>query len=56
MYKCSCCGKIFDEPVKKFAYSEYWGAPAFDDYYESPCCGEWFDEYEEDEESEDEEE
>lgn len=49
MYRCAECGRIFDEPITTSYESEFWGAPGFTDYWESPCCHSWFTEIEESE-------
>ena len=51
-YKCCVCGKIFDEPIEQFEYSEYWGAGGWTGYWVSPCCKEPFDELPDDDDEE----
>lgn len=53
LYRCCECGKIFDEPLKQYEHTEFWGVPEWSGYYVSPCCKESFDEYDESEELED---
>ena len=56
MFKCECCGEIFEEPNrKKYCVGYYGSAPAYDTESTCPHCGEDnFDEYNEgDEEDED---
>ncbi len=45
MYKCDCCGKLFEEP-KMIAESrgEYWGMSCYEKIAVSPCCEEDFTE------------
>ena len=46
MYKCDCCGKLFETP-KMIAESrgEYWGVPCYEKIAVSPCCEEDVKEY-----------
>lgn len=53
VYRCCSCGKVFDEPMKQYERSEFWGAPGWTGYYVSPCCKEAFDEIDDDEVLED---
>ena len=48
MYKCDCCGKLFETP-KMIAESrgEYWGVPCYEKIAVSPCCEEDFTEVKE---------
>lgn len=45
MFKCNCCGELFEEP-KMIAESrgEYWGMPCYEKIAVSPCCEEDFTE------------
>jgi len=45
MYKCSECGRIFDEPREESEYSEFWGVGGYTKKAVSPCCGEAYDDY-----------
>lgn len=45
VYICKNCGEIFEEPkIVKESRGEFWGHPAFEDCYYSPCCGCDYDE------------
>lgn len=45
MFKCYCCGKIFEYPIcVSESRGEFWGMPAFEDMYYSPCCVDDFEE------------
>ena len=45
MYKCSCCGELFESPkAVNESRGEFWGMPAFETMYYSPCCEEYFEE------------
>lgn len=46
MYKCNCCGGIFETPKKDFDYAEAWGHNVEIPYSVSPCCEEDFTEVE----------
>ena len=59
LYKCDCCGEIFDEDELEYEIetncSECWGSPAYEDYSVPVCpfCGsEDIDETYDDEEDE----
>lgn len=61
MFKCECCGEIFEEPhIRVFKeYHEFWGMSCYEALTEATCpeCGsEDFREYDEDEEAEEEDE
>lgn len=61
MYKCRCCGAIFEEPrIRKYKeISEFWGIPRCELLVEMTCpeCDDYdFREYDEDEEEEEEDE
>jgi len=48
MYKCNCCGNIFEEPiVVRESRGEYWGMPCYEKITVSPCCKEDFTEVKE---------
>lgn len=56
MYKCSDCGKIFEEPRRVKEYSEAWGRPVYEEWFVCPVCESTdFDEYSEDDEYEEDE-
>ena len=41
-YYCRDCGNYFDEDeieTRKECVSEFWGAPAYQEYEACPCCG-----------------
>ena len=43
MYKCCCCGELFESPkAVNESRGEFWGMPAFETMYYSPCCEEDF--------------
>ena len=49
--KCLECGALFDEEdaVRQEEYmGEFWGAPAYETWYYSPCCHAEYEEYEPD--------
>jgi len=51
MYKCECCGEIFEEPkYVQECMGEFWGTPAFETWAVCPYCEGEFEEYEEEEE------
>lgn len=55
MFKCRCCGKVFEEPyIRKYKEErEFWGMPCYEEFVEETCpyCGDYdFREYDEDEE------
>ena len=51
MFRCNVCGKEFEEPKVVPEYrGEFWGAPAYEDMYYCPFCGD--DDYEEETEEE----
>lgn len=61
MFKCRCCGEIFEEPhIRRYKEArEFWGMSCYEEFVEETCpeCGsEDFREYDEDEEEYDEEE
>lgn len=40
MHICSDCGRTFEEPVKnREQIGEFWGTPAYSDFYTCPYCG-----------------
>lgn len=48
-YRCCECGHVFtDDEIKEVEEyrGEYWGAPAYETMYYSPCCTSDFDEIE----------
>ena len=45
MYKCDCCGELFDEPIViRESRGEYWGFPCYEELTVSPCCKDSFEE------------
>lgn len=57
MFKCNCCGALFDEPHRYESREYFWGMPCYEVFAECPECHEEdFDEYEDDEDEEEEEE
>ena len=39
-YICGECGRTFDEPIKsREQIGEFWGTPAYSDFYTCPYCG-----------------
>ena len=61
MFKCRCCGEIFEEPhIRRYREArEFWGMSCYEEFVEETCpeCGsEDFREYDEDEEEYDDEE
>lgn len=60
MFKCRCCGAIFEEPyVREWSEArEFWGSVCYEEFREETCpeCGDYdFIEYNEDEEDEEDE-
>ena len=47
MFRCNCCGNIFEEPkLVMESRGEFWGSPAYESMYYCPFCGdEDFEEY-----------
>lgn len=46
-FVCCNCGKIFDYPeAVEESRGEYWGMPAYETMYYSPCCTYDFEEVE----------
>lgn len=56
LYRCCNCGRVFSDHEMKIveeSRGEFWGMPAFETMYYSPCCTDDFEEvYEEDMEEE----
>lgn len=45
MFKCNCCGELFEEPkILHESRGEYWGMPCYENIAVSPCCEEDFTE------------
>lgn len=55
MFRCDCCGGLFEQPYEYDEKMEYWGMPCYEHWSVSPCCSEGYEEYDEDEAYDDEE-
>lgn len=51
MFKCTECGRVFEEPAEwEESRGEYWGVPCTETMYGCPYCGGYFEEAKECEE------